>query len=121
MADDNSLRTYRSNDPSRRGSAAADEDARSHPSDPLAELARLIGQSDPFSGFARNNAGTPGGTGASTPRVANTMSAIATVTTISGMNQFPRWRRRKTLAGEKMMSIKSSHSEALGAPVTTLG
>jgi len=59
MADDNSLRTYRSNDPSRRGSAAADEDARSQPSDPLAELARLIGQSDPFSGFARNNAGTP--------------------------------------------------------------
>src|SRR5439155_6212988 len=59
MADDNSLRTYRSNDPYRRGSAAADEDARSQPSDPLAELARLIGQSDPFSGFARNNAGTP--------------------------------------------------------------
>jgi len=46
---------------------------------------------------------------------------IATVTTINGMNQLPRCRRRKTLAGEKMMSTKSSHNEAVGAAVATLG
>lgn len=50
MADDNILRTYRSNDPVRRDadvSAAAD---------PLAELARLIGQTDPFHDAPRNEA-----------------------------------------------------------------
>ena len=59
--------------------------------------------------------------GCSAPRVAKTMRAIATVTTINGMNQLPRCRRRKTLAGEKMMSTKSSHNEAVGAAVATLG
>src|ERR1700722_6785069 len=62
MADDNILRSYRSNDPARRVSApAAPRDAqRDAPrdaggSDPLAELARLIGQSDPFTDFDRNS------------------------------------------------------------------
>jgi len=45
MADDNNSR-YRSNDPYNRGSTPP-------ASDPLAELARLIGQSDPFAGFGR--------------------------------------------------------------------
>src|SRR3984957_3610318 len=61
MADDNILRSYRSNDPARRVSApAAPRDAqRDAPrdaggSDPLAELARLIGQRDPFADFDRN-------------------------------------------------------------------
>ncbi len=69
MADDNILRSYRSNDLARRVSApAASRDAprdvqrdaqRDAPrdsggSDPLAELARLIGQSDPFADFDRN-------------------------------------------------------------------
>src|SRR5437868_15139680 len=45
MADDNSAR-YRSNDSFGRGSA---EPA----SDPVAELARLIGQNDPFAGQGR--------------------------------------------------------------------
>src|SRR3984957_1095069 len=61
MADDNILRSYRSNDPARRVSApAAPRDAqREAPrdasgSDPVAELARLIGQSDPFADFDRN-------------------------------------------------------------------
>jgi SPOR domain len=61
MADDNILRSYRSNDLARRVSApAAPRDAqRDAPrdaggSDPLAELARLIGQSDPFADFDRN-------------------------------------------------------------------
>lgn len=44
MADDNSAR-HRSSDPLARGPASAN--------DPLAELARLIGQNDPFSGYAR--------------------------------------------------------------------
>ena len=61
MADDNILRSFRSNDLARRVIApAASRDApRDAPrdaggSDPLAELARLIGQSDPFADFDRN-------------------------------------------------------------------
>src|SRR2546423_1577412 len=54
MADDNTVRSYRSNDPHRRSSAAG---AAAPPhSDPLAELARLIGQTDPFAEFAAGNA-----------------------------------------------------------------
>lgn len=45
MADDSTLRSYRSNDPHRRAAEQA--------SDPLAELARLIGQSDPFAELGR--------------------------------------------------------------------
>jgi SPOR domain len=49
MADDNTVRSYRSKDSYRRG--ADPGEAQDQPfagSDPLAELARLIGQSDPF-------------------------------------------------------------------------
>jgi hypothetical protein len=46
MADDNRLRSFQSSDPSRRDTVPASE--RSRANDPLAELARLIGQSDPF-------------------------------------------------------------------------
>ncbi|HEY4404045.1 MAG TPA: hypothetical protein VGN55_05265, partial [Xanthobacteraceae bacterium] len=54
MADDNILRSYRSIDPVRRANApAAPKDAAA--SDPLAELARLIGQSDPFAELERNS------------------------------------------------------------------
>ncbi len=49
MADDNTFRSNRSNDPHRR------EPSRSSQSDPLAELARLIGQSDPFAELGRSN------------------------------------------------------------------
>jgi hypothetical protein len=45
MADDNSAR-YRSNDSFDRGPAAP-------ATDPLAELARLIGRNDPFSEYGR--------------------------------------------------------------------
>ncbi|HEY6257005.1 MAG TPA: SPOR domain-containing protein [Xanthobacteraceae bacterium] len=52
MADDGIVRSYRSNDAARRGSAPpASRDIPSRDvggSDPLAELARLIGQNDPF-------------------------------------------------------------------------
>ncbi|MCC6890101.1 MAG: SPOR domain-containing protein [Hyphomicrobiales bacterium] len=51
MADDNTLRSYQSNDPYRR-TAQARHDVPSA-SDPLAELARLIGQPDPFSDDGR--------------------------------------------------------------------
>jgi hypothetical protein len=55
MAEDNILRSYRSSEPARRASApAAPRDAGG--SDPLAELARLIGQSDPFAEYDRNSA-----------------------------------------------------------------
>jgi hypothetical protein len=53
MADDPKLRSYRSNDPYRQ----AGEPSRpsDQASDPLAELARLIGQKDPFAEFGRSN------------------------------------------------------------------
>lgn len=51
MADDNSAR-YRSTDPSGRGPAPATPPA-APASDPLAELARLIGRNDPFSEYGR--------------------------------------------------------------------
>jgi hypothetical protein len=54
MADDNTLRSFRPNDPFRRDPAPASERDRS--SDPLVELARLIGQSDPFADIGRSNA-----------------------------------------------------------------
>jgi len=50
MADDNTLRSYR--DPSMRTSHA-DPHANVPAADPLAELARLIGQTDPFADTAR--------------------------------------------------------------------
>ena len=48
MADDNNAR-YRSNDPFGRGPASA-----APANDPLAELARLIGQNDPFAEYGRD-------------------------------------------------------------------
>ena len=50
MADDHSQRPYRASEPPARGSAKAPG------SDPLAELARLIGQTDPFGEFGRETA-----------------------------------------------------------------
>jgi hypothetical protein len=50
MADDNRLKSYRSNDPYRRAPEPAREPAGT---DPLAELARLIGQNDPMGDFGR--------------------------------------------------------------------
>ncbi len=52
MADDN-FRSYRSRDPLLRNEAASD------PSDPLAELARLIGQSGPYPDSRRPEAYSP--------------------------------------------------------------
>jgi hypothetical protein len=58
MADDNILRSYRSNEPARRAGApaAARESRDSGGSDPLAELARLIGQSDSYTDIDRSSA-----------------------------------------------------------------
>ena len=50
MADDHSQRPYRASEPPVRGPAKASG------SDPLAELARLIGQTDPFAEFGRDTA-----------------------------------------------------------------
>jgi hypothetical protein len=61
MADDNILRSYRSSDAARRASAPAvprDTPRDAGGSDPLAELARLIGQSDPFADVDRNSGHT---------------------------------------------------------------
>src|ERR1700688_3368187 len=54
MADDYTQRPYRSNQPPARGTPAASPGSSG--SDPLAELARLIGQSDPFAEFGRDGA-----------------------------------------------------------------
>lgn len=51
MADDHNQRAYRSGETSTRSGASASGN------DPLAELARLIGQNDPFGEYGRNNAG----------------------------------------------------------------
>jgi SPOR domain len=50
MADEHSQRPYRASEPPLRGSA------KSQGTDPLAELARLIGQTDPFGEFGRETA-----------------------------------------------------------------
>lgn len=53
MADDHNQRAYRGSDLSSRGAGAG---SSSSGSDPLAELARLIGQTDPFAEYGRNTA-----------------------------------------------------------------
>jgi hypothetical protein len=51
MADDHSQRSFRASEPPVRGQAKTSN------SDPLAELARLIGQTDPFGEYGRERAG----------------------------------------------------------------
>ena len=55
MADDNTLRSYRANDGQRRGGRPSGPSDQPAGSDPLPELARLIGQSDPFADFGQKN------------------------------------------------------------------
>jgi hypothetical protein len=54
MADDHTLGSYRSTDPQRRAADPARPNEQAGSGDPLAELARLIGQSDPFAEFGRS-------------------------------------------------------------------
>jgi hypothetical protein len=56
MADDRTLSSYRSTDPQRRTAEPARPDEQAGAGDPLAELARLIGQSDPYAEFGRSGA-----------------------------------------------------------------
>src|SRR5512139_977362 len=58
MVDDHTQRPYRSNDTIARAPA---KPAASSGSDPLAELARLIGQNDPFSEYGRASAAPQAG------------------------------------------------------------
>ena len=53
MADEQNERPYRSNEPPARSAPGATPNSDS---DPLAELARLIGQTDPFAEFGRDSA-----------------------------------------------------------------
>jgi SPOR domain len=55
MADENTLRPYRSNDPYRRAAEPSRPSEEASARDPLAELARLLGQSDPFADFGRSH------------------------------------------------------------------
>jgi SPOR domain len=56
MADDKRLRAQRTSEPIRRGGHLQGDGASG---DPLAELARLIGQSDPFSDYGRRDGRNP--------------------------------------------------------------
>jgi len=58
MADENTARSYRSPDTVRRAGAPS-SGGQVQGGDPLAELARLIGQSDPFAEFGPKNARSP--------------------------------------------------------------
>jgi len=62
MADDHNQRAYRATDASTRGAGGASSGATAG-SDPLAELARLIGQTDPFAEYGRGNSGNSGNSG----------------------------------------------------------
>jgi hypothetical protein len=55
MADDNTLRPYRSSDPYRGAAESPRPSEEASARDPLAELARLLGQSDPFADVGRSN------------------------------------------------------------------
>jgi hypothetical protein len=55
MADDNTLRLYRSRDPYCRAAEPSRPSEEASARDPLAELARLLGQNDPFSDFGPNH------------------------------------------------------------------
>jgi hypothetical protein len=55
MADDHTSGPYRSNDPHRLAAEPSHPNEKTGASDPLAELARLIGQRDPFAEFGRSN------------------------------------------------------------------
>jgi hypothetical protein len=55
MVDDNTLRLYRSSDPYRRAAEPSRPSEEASARDPLAELARLFGQSDPFTDFGRSH------------------------------------------------------------------
>ncbi|HZS65298.1 MAG TPA: SPOR domain-containing protein [Xanthobacteraceae bacterium] len=59
MADDSNFRSYRPRDPRApdRGTAASTGGGRQGANDPLAELARLIGQTDPFADLNRKAGG----------------------------------------------------------------
>jgi SPOR domain len=56
MADDHTLGSNRSTDPQRRAAEPSRPNEQAGSGDPLAELARLIGQSDPFAEFGRSSA-----------------------------------------------------------------
>lgn len=74
MADDHNQRAYRGSDLSTRGAGAGAGSTSG--SDPLAELARLIGQTDPFAEYGRNNAQrAPTVPGQQTPAWADDTSA----------------------------------------------
>jgi hypothetical protein len=55
MADDHTLRSFRSNEPRRRASEPLRQGGQAGTADPLAELARLIGQSDPLAELGRSS------------------------------------------------------------------
>lgn len=61
MADDTNFRSYRASDQRRPAQATPTASGRQGGNDPLAELARLIGQSDPFADLKQDapRAGTP--------------------------------------------------------------
>ncbi len=72
MSDDNSQRPYRSSDSVARSAPGKSAPGAGSASDPLAELARLIGQNDPFAEYGRDGTRAPAAPlpAASDPRLA---------------------------------------------------
>ena len=128
MADDQNQRPYRSNEPPARRAPAA---ASAAGSDPLAELARLIGQTDPFAEFGRDNARRA----AAPPAAAGPPPAarVSAPTTISARTTAPpprragRRRRRLRAAGPARASLTPPaisirpRAEAPGHPAADAG
>ncbi|HEY7663220.1 MAG TPA: SPOR domain-containing protein [Xanthobacteraceae bacterium] len=67
MADDPKSAPYRSHDPDGRAAGSPRPSGQVIADDPLAELARLIGQGDPFATFGRNSPRQPRREGATLP------------------------------------------------------
>ncbi|HZL38888.1 MAG TPA: hypothetical protein VFC45_01250 [Pseudolabrys sp.] len=106
MADDHTQRPYRSNEPPARSAPGATSGSGS---DPLAELARLIGQNDPFAEFGRNNArhaAPPPAAGWSVPPAAPKTPPAAP---IYGTNDY--------YAGSTAPAAQPAQEQPYGAPV----
>ena len=105
MADDHTQRPYRSNEPPARNTPAA-------ASDPLAELARLIGQNDPFAEFGRDSARR------AAPSSAPAWSAPAAQSQSEAPPATPKYGASGYYAASTAPAAPPPEAQPYGAPVT---
>ncbi len=105
MADDHTQRPYRSNEPPARNTSAA-------ASDPLAELARLIGQNDPFAEFGRDSARR------AAPSSAPAWSAPAAQSQSEAPPAAPKYGASGYYAASTAPAAPPPEAQPYGAPVT---